>query len=176
MQSTQNQIKEVNLQIKGQTRMVTISGYFYLVNFGPEVQPQFHHVGKDKRCTCQLGADCPAVNTVADYLRKGGERAPNPPAGYFPVVPLVCPVCGGETFYVASLNSKRRGAGWACQQGSEAHYWLACITLLREAVENNPWIYPPAFAPDGRMLYPGLKRNEIITQSQPWSDGYNPEG
>jgi hypothetical protein len=175
MQNTQTQIKEVNLQTKGQTKVVTISSYFYVVDLGADVHPQFHHVGKDKRCTCGLGVDCLAVKAVINYLKDGGEQTPEPPAGYFPVVPQVCPVCGGDTFYVPLLNSKHRGAGWACVTGGETHYWLSCITALRKALADNPWVFPPVFAVDGTILYPGLKRDEIITESQPWSDGYNPD-
>jgi hypothetical protein len=172
--TTLKQIKEVDLLILQQAARVRVYGYFYAVEFGPEVQPREHRVGKDRRCTCGLGADCPAVKAVADYLRAGGERAPDVPAGYFPVAPQACPICGAETYYVPELSSKRRGAGWACVQGSETHYWLAHITVLRKALADNPWIYPPVYAPDGRVLYPGLKRDELITESQPWPDGYNP--
>ena len=53
-----------------ETARVTISGYFYAVDFSPGEHPQHHRVGKDRNCTCRLGADCPAVIAVADYLRE----------------------------------------------------------------------------------------------------------
>ncbi len=81
------QIKDADLQTLRQQAIVRVSGYFYAVDLGPEVRPQYHYVGKDRRCTCGLGADCPAVLAVVDHLRGGGERAPDVPCGYFPVVP-----------------------------------------------------------------------------------------
>jgi hypothetical protein len=110
-----------------------------------------------------------------EYLRGGGERAPDVPSGFFPVAPQACPICGAETYYVPDLTSRRRGAGWACVKGSEAHYWLAHVKSLRKALASNPWVFPPVVAEDGQVLYPGLKRDEIITESQPWPDGYNPD-
>jgi hypothetical protein len=153
---------------------VIVSGYYYLVNMGPDTRPQYHSVGKDRHCTCGLGADCPAVKAVAEYLRSGGERAPNIPSGFFPVAPQACPICGAETYYVPDLTSHRRGAGWACVKGSVTHYWLAHATSLRKALESNPWIFPPVVAEAGQVFYPGLKRDEIIIESRPWPDGYNP--
>jgi len=152
---------------------VSISGYFYRVDLGPEVRPRYHTVGKDRHCTCSLGANCPAVKSVADYLYAGGERAPDIPPGYFPVVPQACPICGAETYYVPSLNSRRRGAGWACVKGKKAHYWEAHVRVLRQNLANHPWLYPPVIAADGRVLYPGLRRDEIITESPPWPDEHH---
>jgi hypothetical protein len=148
--------------------------FCYLVDFGPNNRPKIHQVGKDKRCTCGLGANCPAVGAVANYLKAGGERAPDPPAGFYSVVPRSCPICGAATYYVPDLNSKRRGAGFACVKGSKAHYWEAHVRALRTHLAENPWIFPPVLAPDGEVLYPGLKRDDLITESQPWPDGYNP--
>jgi hypothetical protein len=173
--TTPKQIKESDLQALCQQATVSVSGYFYVVNLGPDGHPQYHHVGKDRRCTCGLGLNCPAILAVADYLRSGGERAPDIPSGFFPVAPQTCPICGAETYYVPDLTSRRRGAGWACVKGSQAHYWLAHGESLRKALASNPWIYPPVVADDGRVLYPGLKREEIMTGSQPWPDGYNPD-
>jgi hypothetical protein len=165
------QITESDLQALRQQATVSVSGYFYSVNLGPEVRPQHHYVGKDRRCTCRLGADCPAVLTVVGYLRAGGERAPDVPFGYFPVSPQVYLISGAEMYYVPDLSSKRCGAGWACVKGSEAHYWLAHVNVLRKTLVGNPWIYPPVFAADGQVVYPGLKRDDIITESRPWPDG-----
>jgi hypothetical protein len=158
-----------------QQATVSVSGYFYVVDLGPNVHPQHHYVGKDRRCTCGLGADCPAVLVVADYLRAGGERAPDVPSGYYPVAPQTCPICGAQAYYVPGLTSRGRGAGWVCVQGGKAHYWQVHINSWRQDLAENPWIYLPVLAPDGTVLYPGLKRDEIITESQPWPDGYNPD-
>jgi hypothetical protein len=148
--------------------------YFYRVAFPQDIRPQTHWVGKDKRCTCGLGADCPAVVAVANYLKAGGERAPDLPAGFYPVAPQACPICGAATYYVPNLSSKRRGVGWACVKGGKAHYWKAHVIALSQAFAENPWVYPPVVAADGQVLYPGLKRDDLITESQPWPDGYNP--
>jgi hypothetical protein len=145
---------------------VTVSGYFYVVDLGPEVRPQLHHVGKDRRCTCGLGADCPAVPVVADYLRAGGKRAPDVPPGFYPAVPQACTVCGAETHYAPELSSRHRGAGWSCAKAGKAHYWLAQVSTLRAALAANPWIFPPVVAADGQWLYPGLKREAILPLSK----------
>ena len=71
--TTPKQIKESDLQALCQQATVSVSGYFYAVNLGPDVHPQYHHVGKDRRCTCGLGANCPAILAVADYLRVRGR-------------------------------------------------------------------------------------------------------
>jgi hypothetical protein len=57
--TTPKQIKESDLpvpkQVAGQAlcqqAKVPVSGYFHVVNLGPDVHPQYHHVGKDRRCT-----------------------------------------------------------------------------------------------------------------------------
>jgi hypothetical protein len=170
----QKTIKEVKGQSPPPEARVTISGYFYAVDLGPDAALKNHRVGKDKRCTCNLGVDCPAVQAVADYLRAGGERASEPPVGFFPVVPQACPVCGGETYYLVALSSKHRGIGWACRRGGEAHYWTSQVNAFRQHLVENPWIYPPVVGKDERILYPGLRRDELITESRPWPEGYDP--
>jgi hypothetical protein len=108
---------------------VTVVGYFYGVDLGPAVRARHHRVGKGRKCTCGLGATCPAVQAVADYLKAGGERSPDPPPGYFPVAPQSCPVCGAEAYYTAELSSRKRGAG--CARGSETHYWQYQVNVLK---------------------------------------------
>ena len=71
--TTPKQTKDADLQVFHQQAVVAVSGYFYAVNLRPEVHPQHHYVGKDRRCTCGLGADCPAVLAVADYLSRQGQ-------------------------------------------------------------------------------------------------------
>lgn len=157
-----------------ETARVTISGYFYAVDFGPGEHPQHHRVGKDRNCTCRLGGGCPAVTAVADYLRAGGERTPDPPAGYYPVAPTECPICGAETVFDNHLSSKHRGAGWRCRRGGAHHYWQTHINVLRQRLEENPWLFPPVVVRDGKqikaydgilpqdqVLYSGVKRAEI---------------
>lgn len=157
-------IKEVNLQALHEDARVLVTGHFYAVDFGNDVDLRAHRVGKDRRCTCSTGEDCPAVLAVMDYLKAGGERAPDPPPGYFPVAPATCSVCGAEAYYVADLNSKRRGAGWACVVGGVSHYWQAHTKVIRELLAKNPWVFRPVIAPNGTVLYPGLRRDEVITE------------
>jgi hypothetical protein len=159
----QKHIKEVNLQALREDARVAVCGYSYAVDFGNDPSLKQHRVGKDRRCACSLGADCPAVQAVADYLKAGGARAPDPPPGFFPVAPALCPVCGAEAVYDASLNSKRRGAGWTCVKGGKHHYWEAHTKILSEQIAKNPWVFPPVIAPNGEVLYPGLRRDEVIT-------------
>lgn len=158
--------------------VVSISGYFYAVDLGPGVRPQHHRVGKDRRCACDLGAICPAIAVVADYLRSGGERTPDPPPGYFPVAPTACPVCGEKTIFDNRLSSKRRGAGWRCTVGGSGHYWETHTRALKCKLDANPWLFPPVVIRDGRqlsaydgilpgdrVLAPGLLRADIVSIS-----------
>lgn len=153
---------------------VSVSGYFYTVDFGPGVRPQAHRVGKDRRCSCYLGAACPAVLAVVEYLKAGGERASDPPPGYYPAAPAACPICGAATTFDLQLSSKRRGAGWRCKQGGAGHYWQAQTRVLRQRLAENPWLFPPVvirggvqmnafdgILPGDQVLYPGLKRADI---------------
>ena len=48
------------------------------------------------------GRGLPGGQSRGKVSRAGGERALNVPSGYYPVVPQVCPICGGETYYVPS--------------------------------------------------------------------------
>lgn len=155
---------------------VSVSNYGYTVDFGPEVQPRFHSVGKDKRCACSSGANCPAVDVVADYLRAGGQRAPEPPHGYLLYAPAVCPVCGARAYDDPALSSRVRGAGWGCSKEGSHHYWQWRTSVLREAMAANPWRFPPSVIRDGKqifawdgiqegdaVLYAGLLRADLIT-------------
>jgi len=140
---------------------VTVEGYFYRVDFGPQVQPCFHTVGKDRTCRCSLGKTCPAVQVVADYLRNGGERAPDPPDGYYPVPPLACPICGAETVFEPRLSSRRRGVGWRCKEGGTAHYWEDRGRISARNARRE-WLFPPVKDAEGRVLYPGVRLDDLI--------------
>jgi hypothetical protein len=102
---------------------VTLSGYFYAVDLGPDVRPQHHRVGINGACTCPLGTDCPAVRLVRRCLEAGGQRAERPPFGYYPVAPARCPICSQPVVFDPSLSSPHRGAGWRCSAGGKSHYW-----------------------------------------------------
>jgi hypothetical protein len=115
--------------------LVTVSGYFYIVDLGDLLQHRYHHVAINGECTCTLRRNCPAVDEVRQYLADGRQRAERPPFGFYPVRPARCPIkgCGAPVFYDASLNSRNRGAGWICSTGGKAHYWLhrARISSMR---------------------------------------------
>jgi hypothetical protein len=108
---------------------ISIVGYFYAVDFGPNVHPQQHRVGKNAICTCYLGELCPAVDAVRAYLVAGGERAPEPPVGYYPVIPSKCPICRAAVTFDITLSSSYRGAGWRCEAGGSAHYWQRMVQV-----------------------------------------------
>ena len=152
---------------------ITIAGYFYAVDFGDGVHPRHHRVGKNGICSCYLEEQCPAVDIVRAHLEAGGERAPEPPPGYYPVYPAKCPVCGAKCVADSSLNSRTRGAGWRCTQGGKGHYWKRMGQHLAQKFKNNPWLFPPIVVRDGRQvnaydgilpgdqaLYPGVLRAE----------------
>ncbi len=169
-------IRELDLNTAMREAVVQVSGYFYAVDLGPDVRPRSHYVGKDKRCSCPLGPDCPAVPVVAAYLRKGGQRAPDPPHGFYPIAPERCPVCGAPAYFEPKLSSQRRGAGWGCSKAGEKHYWRDRTRILKEALAANPWRFPPVVVRSGEqlnawdgilpgdsVLYPGLLRADIIS-------------
>ena len=161
MLPTEKCVKEINLHTLPQEAKIMVIGYFYDVDLGYGVRPQHHRISKDLICTCGLGADCPAVRAVAAYLKDGGERAQEPPAGFFPVVPQTCPVCGAETFFVPELSSRRRGAGWLCRKviiGSTTS--MSCVCCLLQ----TPGSFHPCMTLDGRLLYPGVRRDDVITE------------
>ncbi len=120
--------------------VVSILRHSYQVDLGPSVLPRYHTVRKDKSCACELGKHCPAVSAVADYLRAGGERAPDP-TDYWFRAPESCPVCGGPTQVDPALTGRRHGRGWRCL-GDASHYWQrraeALIAAQREAYAASP--------------------------------------
>jgi hypothetical protein len=76
MQDTLTQKPEIDLA--GRPTRIRVIGYTYLVDFGPSTQPRFHTVNKQRSCSCPLKETCPAIEAVAEYLRNGGQRAPDP--------------------------------------------------------------------------------------------------
>jgi hypothetical protein len=109
---------------------VMVIGYRYKVDFGPNVLPRVHLVDKQRRCSCELGADCPAIEAVAEYLRNGGQRAPDPmPA---------CPICGAETFRDRNWDGKyTKELGWRCTAGGLSHFLQAKARRIQEALRKK---------------------------------------
>jgi hypothetical protein len=139
---------------------VEIDGCFYAVDFGETVQPRLHHVSGD-HCDCSLGSACPAIKEVEEYLKAGGEKAEDPPPGFYPYVPEACPICGSSCYQERRVTSVKRGTGWACSVGGTRHYWQAHTRAFQYARDANPWVFRPAFSEAGEMLYPGLRRDEL---------------
>ena len=171
------EVKKIDLNRILKEAAIRVSGYHYVVDFGPDVRPQTHYVTKDRRCTCPRGADCPAVAAVADYLRKGGERAPEPPFGFYAVLPEKCPVCGAPVYLDRKLTSRNRGLGWGCSKTGWKHYFQDRTRILKDLMAANPWRFPPVVMREGKqlnawdgilstdkVLYPGLLRTDLVTE------------
>jgi hypothetical protein len=150
----------------------------YSVDFGYGVKPRLHQVDARKwlRCSCELGAGCPAVDVVTAYLRNGGERAPQAPQNFLVTAPKNCLVCGAPAYFDPKLSSRIRGAGWGCSQAGQRHYYAWRAQLTRDALKANPWRFPPVVVRDGAqtyawdgilagdvVLYPGVLRADLIT-------------
>ena len=134
--------------LAGYTPQVAVVQWAYRVDFGPGVRPQNHTVSKLKRCHCPLGADCPAVLAVSEYLKRGGERAPDPPFDLWPWVPDPCPICGAHAEAEPGLDSARHGLGWRCARTGSWCYWAArIIPLMVGAAQRQAAVpVPPATA------------------------------
>lgn len=165
------------LQLAVMEATVSISGFCYVVDLGEGVQPRRHYVDTDLYCACELVQACPAAHAVQVYLQAGGQPAPQPPPGYYPIRPAFCPVCGAATCCEPKLSSKRRGIGWRCLAGGTAHYWEMMGRSLAIKFAANPWLFPPVVIRDGvqifanddvqngdQVLYPGIRRSEVIVR------------
>lgn len=138
---------------------VRVVGYAYVVDLGQGVRPRLHTVHKDRACNCGDPL-CPAISLVNDWLRGDRlERAPDPPSGYTPFLPKICPVCGAHVFADHRLSSGRRGLGWQCVIGGSSHYWLHQWESVKGWFFRDP-------------LLPGVKRSDLVTDG-PF--GYLPE-
>ncbi len=128
MQDTKNRINQHDL-IDLPTRIMVV-GYRYKVDFGPSVKPQVHLVDKQLRCSCELGITCLAIEAVAEYLRNGGQQAPDP-------MPL-CPICGAETFRDRNWDNKyTKELGWRCTVGGLTHFLQARTERIKEAFRRK---------------------------------------
>ena len=120
-----NEVKQILTSLITEAVVKIFRKYFYRVDFGPGVYPQFHVVSHDLYCACVLEADCPAVTAVKYHLQKEeGESAKAIRPGFFPAVPHFCPVCSSsKAYYEPRLSSRTRGAGWRCATGGTSCYW-----------------------------------------------------
>jgi hypothetical protein len=153
-----------------------IAGYFAMCGFSTKATPHLvgsaYPPGKDRRCICSDGVDCPAAIAVAEYL-KSGRTVPTT-ARYYPEAPATCPICRAEIFDIR-LSSKQRGAPLARRNGGRKHYWQAQVRVLRQKLAANPWLFPPVVLREGKrklaydgiessdkVLYPGVLRSELL--------------
>lgn len=133
---------------------VLVDGYGYRVDYGPNVTPQIHLVTKLKKCQCYLGTECPAVAAVAEYLKAGGQRAPDPAFDFWPWVPKACPICGAHAEPDSTLPiTKEHGHGWKCTQSGSLCYWAARTVPLYVALKLRTHIIPPV-RDDGQPYQP----------------------
>ena len=126
---------------------ISLRQYAYRVDWGKSLFPRWHTVSKERKCSCAFGIDCPSVERVRDWLKNGGERAPDYPPGYFPAVPLICPICSADTVAEPLADSERRGKAWSCSVGMK-HYWQLVSVAMKIAIEknmkdNNHWLIAP---------------------------------
>ena len=128
MQETQNRISQHD--ISSHPTRIRVIGYTYLVDFGPSTQPRFHTVNKQRHCSCQLKETCPTIEAVAEYLRNGGQRAPDP-------MPP-CPICGAEVVRNRKWDGKyTKELGWRCTAGGLRHFLEAKAERIKEALRRN---------------------------------------
>jgi hypothetical protein len=130
--------------------LVTVVQWAYRVDYGLGVRPQVHTVSKLRRCQCVLGPDCPAVATVGDYLKAGGERAADPPFDFWPWVPDLCPICGARAEAEPGLNSSNHGLGWRCTCTGGWCYWAARTIPLMAGAALRSRVVPTAPGPQCR--------------------------
>jgi hypothetical protein len=87
----------------------------YRVSLGKSV----HVVNKQRQCSCAR-KDCPAIHSVAAYLRAGGQRAPDVQISLLREFSTGCPICGEPI--TGSLEQRR----WACTANRDHyHVWWA---------------------------------------------------
>ena len=128
MQDTLTQKPKIDLA--GRPTRIRVIGYTYLVDFGPSTQPRFHTVNKQRSCSCSLKENCLAIEAVAEYLRNGGQRAPDP-------MPP-CPICGAETVRDRKWDGKyTRELGWRCSAGGLSHFLQAKAEHIKVALRQQ---------------------------------------
>jgi hypothetical protein len=161
------EVKQILTGLLKEATVAVHDEYFYLVDFGENVQPQRHIVAHNLFCTCGLEQDCAAVTAVKKYLKDGGQATGKPKPGFYPVAPHVCPVCNSKVHPDIRLSSRHRGIGWRCEKGGSACYWSAQVRALRGdfqeknsrlraiepvTIQNNPFQFSDGYDPN--RVYP----------------------
>jgi len=122
--------EKAHIDLANKPTRIRVVGYIYLVDFGPTTQPRFHTVNKQRRCSCELGEGCPAIEAVAEYLRNGGQRAPDPMSP--------CPICGAEVVRDRKWDGKyTKELGWRCSAGGLRHFLEAKAERIKEALRRQ---------------------------------------
>lgn len=147
----QNAIREIAC---GETPVVSVQGYQYLVDLGPGCEPRYHRVNKSKECNCG-DQFCEAIEAVRQYLQTGGLRAPDPPGEF------LCPICGSQTYRDKKWDGRfTRQPGWRCSKGGLRHFLDAKASRIKKQLIENPWLIPPA------PSYPGVRREDLMTSEE----------
>ena len=101
------------------SQVITVrGGYHVTLNGRP------HFVNKQRRCSCH-NQHCQAIKAVTDYLRAGGQRAPEATATTPPNT-FSCPVCSEPAR--GSLENQ----DWCCTV-DRYHFWVWRVDRLRVA-------------------------------------------
>jgi hypothetical protein len=138
--------------------VIMVTGFFYRVDFGPGVNNRIHFV-QGEVCNCRLQEHCPATTVVKTYLFRGGEPAPNPPDGFYAVLPYQCPICGAEVKPDPGRNSPVRGTGWQCL-ADKGHYWQSLGR--KKQPECNCFAYPFAHQPGSGICRSGKQVEQDV--------------
>lgn len=138
--------------------VIMITGYFYRVDFGPGANNRHHYVLGDI-CSCSAGERCKSVLLVQTYLKSGGEPAPNPPDGFYAVLPHQCPICGAAVQPDPRRNSPVRGAGWRCL-ADKSHYWQSLGRQKKPACHCSA--YPFAHQPGSGICMSGKQTEHAL--------------
>ncbi len=150
-------IEEIEIKTED---VVFVSGFEYHVKL--EYESDFKVVTKDRVCSCGK-TKCAHVKAVAAYLKAGGQRAPDRPAP-------TCSICGGKIFVDRTWTDRdtegRRIPGWRCEKGGLSHFLEAKAERVKKRLADNPWLFLPVYDDSGSCVYPGVRRDEIITAEQ----------
>jgi len=133
-----------------QCEVSVVGSNYRVINLGTGI----HYVTKEKTCSCG-DPNCPAIRAVADYLRKGGKRAPE--------FPQSCPICGASINRDPSWDfTHSHRPGWRCQKGGLAHFLEFNTRRIAKQFTQDPWLIQPVFA-NGTCVYPGVRREEMLS-------------
>jgi hypothetical protein len=125
----------------------------YRVSLGKSV----HVVNKQRQCSCAR-KDCPAIHSVAAYLRAGGQRAPDVQISLLREFSTGCPICGEPI--TGSLEQRR----WACTANRDHYHAWRAARLRASQAEYLNWLKEHApYRYELEMFFlDGHARNEFL--------------